>query len=298
MRDRIAESALRVAALSAVGVLALIALFIVGEGAPVLAARGPGAFLASATWAPTRGEYGLLAMLAGSAVVTLGALALAVPLGIACAVTLAELAPPTARAVLKPLVELLAGIPSVVYGFLGMALVVPVIRTQLGGPGPSALAASVVLAVMVLPTLVSVAVDAIEAVPRSYRDGARALGATEWQSIAGVVLPAARSGLAAAVILGIGRAVGETMAVIMVAGNAAQLPDSPLAPVRTLTANVALEMAYATGEHAQALFATAIVLFVLVLALNAVAGLVRRPARARRRRGAAPAAPSTAAEPA
>lgn len=285
MRDRIVEAALRVAALTTIGVLALIALFIAREGLPAIVREGAGAFLGSATWAPSRGEYGLLAMLVGSAVVTFGALVLALPLGLACAITLAELAPPLARRILKPLVELLAGIPSVVFGFLGMMLVVPAIRSSplLGGPGQSALAASVVLAVMVLPTLASVSVDALEAVPRSYREGARALGASEWQAIAGVVLPAARSGIAAAVILAIGRAVGETMAVIMVAGNAAQLPGSMLDPVRTLTANVALEMAYATGGHAQALFVTAIVLFLLVLALNAAAGLVRRQRRPTRR---------------
>lgn len=281
MRDRIIEAVLRVAALTAVGVLALIALFIAREGFPAVFHEGVDAFLGSATWAPTRREYGLLAMLAGSALVTAGALVLALPLGLACAITLAELAPPLARALLKPLVELLAGIPSVVYGLLGMSLVVPLVRSSpsLGGPGPSALAASIVLAVMVLPTLASVAVDAIEAVPRSYREGARALGATHWQSIVKVVLPAARSGIVAAVILAIGRAVGETMAVIMVAGNAPQLPHSLLDPVRTLTANIALEMAYATGRHAQALFATAIVLFAVVLTLNGIASRLRHPRR-------------------
>ena len=208
---------------------------------------------------------------------------LGLPLGLACAITLAEMAPPRARVLLKPTIELLAGVPSVVYGFIGMEVLVPFIRENplLGGPGYSALAASVILAVMVLPTIVGISIDAIEAVPRSFREGSLALGATQWQTITGVVLPAARSGIVAGVILGMGRAVGETMAVIMVAGNSVQMPNSPLAPVRTLTANIALEMGYASGAHAQALFATGIVLFVISLALNEVAGMVRRRKRTR-----------------
>lgn len=277
LSDRVIEALLRCAAFGALGVLVLVAAFIAREGMPIIVDEGPVALLARTRWSPTRGEFGLGAMLAGSAMVTAGALLLALPLGLACAITLAELASARMRTVLKPLLELLAGIPSVVFGWLGLSMVVPVIRdtSWLGGTGQSALAASVVLAIMILPTLASVSVDALEAVPASYRAGARALGATRWQSIRGVVVPAARSGIVAAIILALGRAVGETMAVIMVAGNAVRVPHSWLDPVRTLTANVALEMSYATGRHAQALFATAIVLFVVVLTLNALAGVVR-----------------------
>lgn len=281
MRDRLTERMLLLAATSAVGILALITVFIFREGLPVFVEHGPWALIAGRTWAPTQGLYGLLPMIAGSAVVTAGALLLGLPLGLACAITLAEMAPPRARVLLKPTIELLAGVPSVVYGFIGMEVLVPFIRDNalLGGPGYSALAASVILAVMVLPTIVGISIDAIEAVPRSFREGSLALGATQWQTITGVVLPAARSGIVAGVILGMGRAVGETMAVIMVAGNSVQMPNSPLAPVRTLTANIALEMGYASGAHAQALFATGIVLFVISLGLNEVAGMVRRRKR-------------------
>jgi phosphate ABC transporter permease protein PstC len=289
--DQVVERMLLFAALSAVGTLALITLFILREGLPVVFDRGPLAFLGSAKWAPTRGHFGLLPMIAGTAVVTAGALVIGLPLGLAGAITLAELAPPKARLVLKPTVELLAGIPSVVYGFIGMEILVPIIRDRglLGGPGYSALAASIILGIMVLPTIIGISIDALEAVPKSYRDGSRALGATQWQTITGVVLPAARNGIVAAVILGMGRAVGETMAVIMVAGNAVQYPDSLLAPVRTLTANIALEMSYASGPHAQALFATGIVLFVVSLSLNAIAGRVR--AERKRSTVASPLAP-------
>lgn len=281
--DRTVERLLLAAALSAVGTLALIAIFIAREGGPLLMAEGPIDMITGRDWAPTQGKFGLLPMIAGSAFVTLGALAMGVPLALACAITLAELAPSRWRMVLKPTIELLAGIPSVVYGFIGMELLVPVIRDHpwLGGPGYSALAAAVLLAIMVLPTIIGIAVDAIEAVPRAYRDGSYALGATQWQTITGVVLPAARAGLVAAVILGMGRAIGETMAVIMVAGNSVLLPTSFLEPVRTLTANIALEMGYATGTHEQALFATGIVLFVITLGLNALAGMARRSSAAR-----------------
>jgi phosphate ABC transporter permease protein PstC len=277
LSDILIERILRLAALSAVSTLALITLFILREGLPVVFDLGPMAFLGGVTWAPSRGEFGLLPMIAGTAVVTVGALVIGLPLGLAGAITLAELAPRRARAVLKPTIELLAGIPSVVYGFIGMEILVPLIRTggALGGPGYSALAASVILGIMVLPTIIGISIDALEAVPQSYRDGSRALGATHWQTITGVVLPAARSGIVAAVILGMGRAVGETMAVIMVAGNAVQFPVSILSPVRTLTANIALEMSYASGPHAQALFATGIVLFIVSLSLNGIAGRMR-----------------------
>jgi phosphate ABC transporter permease protein PstC len=205
-----------------------------------------------------------------------------VPLGLACAIVLAEIAPRGLRRWLKPAIEILAGIPSVVYGFIGIVIVMPLIRRWLGGPGASGLAAAAILGVMILPTIIAVSIDALQAVPRPYREGSLAMGATEWQTIWRVVLPAARPGIVAAVILGMGRAVGETMAVVMVAGNAVQLPHSPLDPVRTLTANLALEMSYASGDHRAALFATGVVLFLIVIVLNSLAGLTRRGSRAGR----------------
>lgn len=295
MRDRLAERLLLLAATSAVGILALIAIFIFREGMPVIIDHGPWALISGTQWSPTAGSFGLLPMIVGSAVVTFGALLLGVPLGLACAVTLAEMAPPRWRTVLKPTIELLAGIPSVVYGFIGMEILVPFIRESswLGGPGYSALAAAILLAIMVLPTIIGISIDAIESVPRAFREGSYALGATQWQTITGVVLPAARSGIVAGVILGMGRAIGETMAVIMVAGNSVQLPGSILAPVRTLTANIALEMGYATGAHAQALFATGIILFIVTLGLNMLAGMARRPRRRARVAEVEPPAPSS-----
>jgi phosphate transport system permease protein len=275
MRARLIEHALRLLALSAIGILGLIALFIIREGAPILYEVGPRAFLLGKEWQPLRGHFGILPMILGSGVITVGALAVGVPLSLACAIVLAELAPPRVRAVLKPTIELLAGIPSVVYGFMGVLLLVPWIRTHLGGPGASALAGSLILGIMTLPTIIGISIDALEAVPHSYRDASRALGATQWQTLRMVTLPAARSGIVAAIILGMGRAVGETMAVIMVAGNSVRIPGSMLQPVRTLTANIALEMSYAAGDHERALFATAIVLLCIVMILNGLANFAR-----------------------
>lgn len=266
--ERIIEKALLLIALSAVAVLVLIILFIFGEGSPAVAKIGVWKFISGMRWAPSRGVFGILPMILGSAWVTLGALILGVPLALSCAIFLSEIAPPKVSMIVKPAMELLAGIPSVVYGFMGLVILVPLIRTYLGGPGFSVLASSVVLAIMILPTVVSISYDAFRAVPRIYRDGMIAIGATRWQMIRMVLLPAARSGLVAAVILGMGRAIGETMAVIMVAGNATQAPGSLLSPVRTLTSNIALEMGYAAGEHREALFATGLVLFVIIAALN------------------------------
>lgn len=272
--DKAVERVLLLLALSSIGILASITFFIFREGAPLVAKVGLANFF-STGWHPTSGQFGISLMIVGSVAVTAGALAFGVPLGLACAIVLAEMAPAAVRRLLKPAVELLAGIPSVVYGFMGIVAVLPFIRRHLGGPGASGLAASVILGVMILPTIVAVSMDALQAVPRAFRDGSLALGATQWQTIRRVVLPGARSGIVAAVILAMGRAVGETMAVVMVAGNAVQLPRSPLAPLRTLTANLALEMGYASGDHRQALFATGVVLFLIIVALNAAAGAAR-----------------------
>jgi len=270
------EKILFLFALSAITGLALIAFFILHEGLPIIISKGLQGFVLSADWAPSAGRFGILAMIAGSVAVTGGALAVAVPLGLGSAIALTEFCPRGPARLLKALIELLAGIPSVVYGFIGLVVLVPLIRNLLGGPGLSVLASSVVLGVMILPNIVSISMDAILAVPRSYREGSIALGATNWQTVHRVVLRAARSGIVAAIILGMGRAVGETMAVLMVAGNSVLVPHSITDPVRTLTSNIALEMGYAAGEHRQALFATGIVLFVFIMILNAVAAWASR----------------------
>ncbi len=273
-REKLIEKALLLLALSAIGSLALITIFIFLEGLPIILQTGVGAFIFGAHWAPTKGHFGILAMILSSLYVTLGALIFGVPLALACAIVLAEFAPLSLMRILKPTIELLAGIPSVVYGFLGVVLLVPLIRTYLGGPGLSLLAAALILGIMILPTVISISIDAMLAVPTLYREGSIALGATQWQTVRKLVLPAARSGIITAIILGMGRAIGETMAVIMVAGNALSIPTSVLDSVRTLTANIALELGYASGAHREALFATGIVLFIIIMILNTAATLI------------------------
>ncbi len=271
LMDRLISKLLFFAACSSTAILALIALFIFKEGVPIMAKSGLFHFLLGREWSPLQGQFGIFPFIIGSLWITFGALILGVPLGVSCAVYLAEFAPKKWVNVLKPAIELLAGIPSVVYGFMGVMWLAPIIRTHLGGPGLSILAASCVLAIMTLPTIVGVSIDAIQAVPKSFKEGSLALGATEWQTTWRVLLPAARSGILAGVILGMGRAVGETMAVIMISGNATAIPTSVLDSVRTLTANIAIEMGYAVGAHREALFATGVVLFFFIMILNIVA---------------------------
>jgi phosphate ABC transporter permease protein PstC len=275
-REKFIERVLLLLALSSIGSLALITVFIFLEGFPLILSAGLQNFILSSHWAPTKGHFGILAMIISSVLVTLGAMVIGVPLGLSCAIVLAEFSPKRLKMVLKPTLELLAGIPSVVYGFLGVIWLVPLIRNHLGGPGLSLLAASIILGIMILPTVISISIDALTAVPDLYRDGSLALGATRWQTVSRVVLPAARSGIITAIILGMGRAIGETMAVIMVAGNALQIPTSILDPVRTLTSNIALELGYAAGRHREALFATGIVLFIIIMVLNLSATLITR----------------------
>jgi phosphate ABC transporter permease protein PstC len=275
-RSKFIERVLFSLALSAVTSLLLITIFIFVEGLPLILHTGLREFLFSSHWAPTRGHFGILAMIISSILVTLGAMVVGVPLGLACAVVLAEFSPRRLKLILKPTLELLAGVPSVVYGFLGVLWLVPLIRDYLGGPGLSLLAGALILGIMILPMIISISIDSLDAVPLTYRQGSIALGATQWQTVARVVLPAARSGIITAVILGMGRAIGETMAVIMVAGNALQIPTSALDPVRTLTSNIALELGYASGRHREALFATGIVLFVIIMILNFSATLITR----------------------
>jgi phosphate transport system permease protein len=283
----IVESAIRVLGLSTIGLVLLIFVFLLREGLPVLAEVPLRNFL-DVHWYPTFGFFGLLPLILGSALVTVTAIVIALPLGVATAVFVREVAPNWAREILKPLIEVLAGIPSVVLGFFGMSIVAPLVRETLGAPtGLTALTGALILAYMALPTIISVAEDALDAVPKIYRDGGLAMGATQWQTIWRVVVPAARSGIVTAVMLGMGRAIGETMAVMMVTGNAARMPvelDAILRPVRTMTATIAAEMGeVAQGSvHYHALFAIGIVLFLVTFLINLTAA---RAILAKRRRG-------------
>ncbi len=263
-------------AFSAIAALLLIALFIIKEGLPFIFNYGIVGFLFSSDWNPQAGKFGIFPMIMSTLWVTLGAMCVGTPLGIAGAVFLSEFVPKPVMSIIKPIIELLAAIPSVVFGFIGVMVLAPFIRSSLGGPGLSVLAGSIILGVMILPTIISISIDSIMAVPRSFREGSLALGATRWQTTYMVTIKAAKSGIIASIILAIGRAIGETMAVIMVAGNSVKIPNSVLDSVRTLTANIALEMSYATGLHRQALFATGIVLLVVIIILNSFASMAIR----------------------
>jgi phosphate ABC transporter permease protein PstC len=270
-------------AFSAIGGLLLIALFILKEGLPFIFNVGIKNFLFAKHWDPQSHQFGILSMVVASLWVTAGAMAVGAPLGVAGAVFLVEFVPRSVMRVVKPTIELLAGIPSVVYGFIGVMVLAPFIRSRFGGSGLSLLAASLILGIMILPTVISISIDSISAVPNSYREGSFALGATRWQTVRMVVLKAARSGIIASIILGMGRAIGETMAVIMVAGNSVKIPHSALDSVRTLTANIALEMGYASGLHRQALFATGVVLFIIIMILNSVASVAVKRKRSEKK---------------
>ena len=264
-----------VLAFSSIATLLLITGFILFQGLPVIKEAGLKNFFGM-NWAPGQGDFGITPMIIGTITVTLGAAVIGVPFGICCSIFLAEFSPRKMSSLFRPAIQLLAGIPSVVYGFWGLIFIVPFIRKHLGGPGLSILAGSIILGIMILPTVISITEISILALPRQYKEGALALGMTHWQTIWYVILPSAKSGIVAAVILGIGRAVGETMAVIMVLGNAVAVPTSILDPVRTLTTNIGIEMGYASGSHQQALFATGIVLFVVIMLLNASAQYITR----------------------
>lgn len=278
-REFLTETLIRAAGFSAILFVVLIFAFLLREGAPAFWEVSP-QNLFGQRWYPNEELYGTLPLILGSLLVTAGAVVIALPLGLATAIFVRELAPDWLREVLKPLIEVLAGIPSVVLGFLGMVAVAPLVRETLNVPtGLTAFTGSLMLAYMALPTIISVAEDAIDAVPKDYRDGALALGATHWQTIWRVVLPAARSGVIIAVMLGIGRAIGETMAVMMVTGNAARMPRELMAlfmPARTMTATIAAEMGEVAqgGTHYHVLFAVGILLFVVTFVINAAASVV------------------------
>ena len=256
------------AACASIALVAMICIFLFGSGLPTIAQLGISEFLLGTKWRPNNDIYGILPMILGSVYVTLGAVAAGIPIGILTAVFMARFCPASAYKVLKPAVELLAGIPSVIYGFFGLVVLVPFIRSSFGGTGSSMLAASLLLGMMILPTLISVAEAVLRAVPDSYYEGALALGAGHVRSVFFTVVPAAKSGIMAAVILGVGRAIGETMAVIMVAGNQARMPQGILEGVRTMTTNIVIEMGYAADLHRDALIATAVVLFIFILLIN------------------------------
>ncbi len=275
MKEQISEKVLLIISFSAILSLVLITVFIFVQGIPLIIKAGLTNFF-SAHWAPTKGNFGILSMIIGSLLVTLGALIIGVPLSLSCAIFLAEFAPPPVQKTLKPIIELLAGIPSVVYGFIGIVILVPLIRDTFGGSGFSVLTASIVLGIMVLPTIVSISYDSLIAVPQTYREGSYALGATKWQTVLMVLFPSARSGIIASIILGMGRAIGETMAVIMIAGNALKIPSSVLDPVRTITSTIAIELGYSTGAHRAALFACGSILFIIIVILNIIALSVAR----------------------
>lgn len=257
----------------------LICLFLFVNGFNALTEIGLWNFISGTTWRPNNDIYGIFPMIVGSVYVTAGAILFGVPLGIFTAIYMARFCPSNLYKVLKPAIDLLAGIPSIVYGFFGLMVIVPFIRNNLGGNGNSLLAASILLGIMILPTIIGISESSIRAVDKSYYEGALALGASHERSVFFSVLPAAKSGLLAAVILGVGRAIGETMAVIMIAGNQPIIPNSIFQGVRTLTANIVLEMGYAADLHRLALIATAVVLFVFILLINFTFSYVKRRLR-------------------
>ena len=277
-KENIAKYIFFIAALTSVLAVALICIFLFANGVPAIKEIGFLNFIGGKKWAPSDvpASYGIFPMILGSIYVTAGAIILGVPIGILTAIFMAKFCPKGIYKYLKSAVDLLAGIPSVVYGFFGLVVIVPFIREVFGGNGSGILTASILLGIMILPTIIGVSESAIGAVPESYYEGAIALGASHERSIFFAILPAAKSGILAGVILGVGRAIGETMAVIMVAGNQVRMPDGILKGVRTLTANIVLEMGYAADLHREALIATAVVLFVFILIINLSFSLIKR----------------------
>ncbi|MCI6376480.1 MAG: phosphate ABC transporter permease subunit PstC [Clostridiales bacterium] len=278
MRERVARCVFAAAACVSILAVALICAFLFANGVPGMAKIGIWRFLSGTRWKPGNDVYGILPMIVGSVYVTAGALVIGVPAGLLTAMFLSRFASRRMLRVMRPAINLLAGIPSVVYGFFGLVVLVPLVRATLGGSGFSLISAGVLLGMMILPTIISVSESALNAVPSSYYEGALALGATHERAVFRVVLPAAKSGVIAAVILGVGRAIGEAMAVMMVAGNRAVFPKSLTDGVRTLTSNIVMEMGYAADLHREALIATAVVLFIFILIINLLFSVLKRKA--------------------
>lgn len=264
-----------VAACISIVAVVLICGFLFVNGLPAIAEIGPLKFLGGMVWKPNEGQYGIFPMIVGSIYATGIAILVGVPIGLLCSVFMARFCPKRLYKILKPAISLLAGIPSIVYGFFGLVVVVPIMQ-NLFGTGKSVLTAGILLGIMILPTIIEISESSIRAVPESYYEGSLALGATHERSVYCTTLPAAKSGIMAGIILGIGRAIGETMAVVMIAGNQPILPKSLLSGVRTMTANIVMEMGYATDLHREALIATGVVLFVFILLINICFSLVKK----------------------
>ncbi|MGM9640973.1 MAG: phosphate ABC transporter permease subunit PstC [Faecousia sp.] len=276
LKEKVMHLVFILTACISIAAVVLICLFLFANGVPAMGKVGVFNFLLGTKWAPSNNIYGIFPMIIGSIYVTAGALLLGVPVGILTAVFMARFCPKWLYKIIRPAVNLMAGIPSVVYGFFGLVLLVPFVRENFGGRGMSVLTSSVLLALMILPTIISVTESSIRAVPESYYEGALALGATHERSVFRAILPAAKSGILAGVILGVGRAIGESMAIKMVAGNQPVIPESILSGVRTLTTNIVMEMGYATDLHREVLIATAVVLFVFILLINLSFSLLKR----------------------
>lgn len=275
VKERVMEIVFMLCACVSIVSVALICIFLFANGIPAMAKIGVFDFVLGKKWKPGSDIYGIFPMILGSIYVTAGAVVIGVPIGILTAVYLARFCPKHLYKFIKPAVELLAGIPSVVYGFFGLCVIVPFVRNYIGGDGNSMLTASILLGFMILPTIINVSESAIRAVPDKYYQGALALGATHERSVFKTVVPAAKSGIMAGVVLGIGRAIGETMAVIMVAGNQARMPKGLLEGVRTMTTNIVMEMGYATDLHREALIATGVVLFIFILIINSLFSVLK-----------------------
>ena len=275
VKEKVMEVVFMLCACVSILSVALICIFLFANGIPAMTKIGFFDFIFGRKWKPSNEIFGIFPMIIGSIYITAGAVIIGVPIGILTAVYLARFCPEKLYKIIKPAVDLLAGIPSVVYGFFGLCVIVPFVRNNIGGDGNSILTASILLGFMILPTIINVSESSIRAVPEKYYQGALALGATHERSVFCTVVPAAKSGIMAGIVLGIGRAIGETMAVIMVAGNQARMPKGILEGIRTMTSNIVMEMGYATDLHREALIATGVVLFVFILIINTLFSILK-----------------------
>lgn len=274
-KEKIMSAVFLLSACISIAAVVTICVFLFANGLPAIAEIGVFDFIFGKTWKPLENQFGIFPMIVGSIYVTAGAIIIGVPTGLFCAVFMAKFCPERLYGIINPATRLMAGIPSIVYGFFGLMVIVPAMQKLFGGSGKGMLTASVLLGIMILPTIIGVAEAAIRAVPESYYEGSLALGATSERSVFFAVLPAAKNGIIAGVILGIGRAIGETMAVVMVCGNQSILPEKITSGIRTLTANIVLEMGYAADLHRDALIATAVVLFVFILIINTLFSVIK-----------------------
>lgn len=274
-KEKAAECFFFLSACISIFAVALICIFLFTNGLPAMKEIGFIDFLSGKKWKPGMDTFGIYPMILGSIYVTAGAIIIGVPAGVLTAIFLTKFCPPRLCKIFKTIIDLMAGVPSVVYGFWGMVVLVPFVKNTFGGNGNCILTASILLGIMILPTIISVSEASLQAAPKTYYEGALALGATKEQSVFFVVLPAAKSGITAGIILGIGRAIGETMAVVMVAGNQARMPNGILRGIRTLTANIVIEMGYAADLHRDALIATGVVLFIFIMVINLLFSILK-----------------------